>query len=474
MINVIKDTKCDSWFKINWTKSNRIVNNLQRRIFAAKQEGNFRKVRKLQNLLLYSQSNRNLAVQQVSLLNAGTKTSGINKKVCLDPSERMKLLNEISINSLNKWKPMPAKRIYILKSNSTKKPLDIPTIKDRALQTIVKNALEPEWEAVFAGSIYDFRKNRSAHDAIKYIHKVFNSTTKKHWIVNADIKGCFNNLSHKFLIEKISRFPALQLIKHWLKAGYINKYVFHDSKFETTQGGIISPLLANITLHGIEHALNIKRNKTFISTYKCIRYANNCIIACQTKEEAQNVVDKLYSWLKNRNLTLSPEKTKITHISDGFDFLGFNIRIYKNDNRQKLLIQPSKQSIIKFRHSLKSIWKEVRGSNINKVIVKLNPIIKGWANYYRSARVSSKVFSTMDYYIWNRQYRHVKRTHPNKSWQWIREKYWGKLCPDKKDRWVFGDKSTGAYMYKLAWTTIKKGQVMVKVNNSYYDPSFKD
>lgn len=190
MINVIKDTRCDSWSKINWAKSNRIVNNLQRRIFAAKQEGKFRKVRKLQNLLLYSQSNRNLAVRQVSLLNAGRKTAGIDKKVCLDPFERMKLISEISITSLRKWKPIPAKRTYILKTNGIKRPLGIPMIKDRALQAIVKNALEPEWEVVFEGSSYGFRKNRLAHDAIRYIYHVCNSKTTKHWIVDANIKGC--------------------------------------------------------------------------------------------------------------------------------------------------------------------------------------------------------------------------------------------------------------------------------------------
>lgn len=283
----------------------------------------------------------------------------------------------------------------------------------------------------------------------------------------------FDNLFHEFLAEKISRFPAVQLVKRWLQAGYVDRHVFHDSEFGTPQGGIISPLLANIALHGMENALNIKKNKadSVTSPYTCVRYADKFIIACQTREEAENAIGKLNSWLKDMGLTLSPNKIKITHISDGFDFLGFNIRMYRNENRKKLLIKPSKQSIIKFRHSLKATWKELRGSNTNKVIIKLNPIIQGWANYYRSA-VSSEVFSTMDYYLWNRQYRHANRNHPNKSWKWIREKYWGKLCPGRNDKWVFGDKLTGAYMYKLAWTPINP-HVMLKGNNSPYDLSLK-
>lgn len=474
MTTVIKDTKCDVWSKINWAKCNKIVSNLQRRIFAAKQRGQFRKLRKLQNLLLHAQSNRNLAVRQVSLLNAGRKTAGLDKKACLDPSERMKLINEISDISLKKWKPMPAKRIYIPKTNGTRRPLGISIIKDRALQAIVKNALEPEWEAVFEASSYGFRKNHSAQDAIRYLHNVCNSKSTKHWIVDADITGCFDNLSHEFLETEISNFPKAQLIKRWLKAGYMDKHVFHDSEFGTPQGGVVSPLLANIVLHGMETALNVQRDKggRITSPYTCVRYADDFVIACRTREEAETAIKTLSSWLKERNLTLSKEKTKIRHISEGFDFLGFNIKMYTSGKCQKLLIKPSKESMVKFRRSLKTAWKEVRSKNTNLVISKLNPIIKGWANYYKTA-VSSEVFSTMDNYLWIRQYRHAKRAHPKKSWKWIKNKYWGKLCLGRNDRWVFGDKVTGAHMYKLAWAPIKR-HVMVKVNNSQFNPSLKD
>ncbi len=474
MTKVIKDTKCNSWSNINWTKSNRIVINLQRRIFVAKQKGRFRTVRKLQNLLLSAQSNRYLAVRQVSQINTGRKTSGVDKRVFLNPSERIKLINEIGSISIKDWKPAPTKRIYISKSNGKLRPLGIPTLTDRAIQTIVKNTLEPEWEAIFEGSSYGFRKNRSAHDAIRYIHNVCNYNTTKHWILDADIKGCFDNLSHEFLEKRLSNFPAKNLISRWLKAGYIDKHVYHDSDLGTPQGGVISPLLANIALHGMESALDITRNNAsrITSAYTCIRYADDFVIACRTKAEAEAAIPKLNYWLSKRGVSLSQEKTSISHISKGFDFLGFNIRMYESKRGHKLLIKPSKKSIIKFRYKLKTTWKKVRGTPISNVISKLNPILKGWSNYYRIA-VSSEIFSSLDYYLWNRQYRHARRTHPNKSWGWIKDKYWGKLCPDRKDQWVFGCKNTGSYMYKLTWTPIKR-HIMVKGENSPFDPSLKD
>jgi len=473
MNKFIKDTKCNSWTEINWAKANRIVNNLQRRIFVAKQRGRFRTVRKLQNLLLSAQSNRYLAVRQVSLLNHGRKTSGIDKKVFITPAQRLKLINIISNTPLKQWKPSPTKRIYISQSDGKLRPLGIPTLADRALQAIVKNALEPEWEAIFEGSSYGFRKGRSAHDAIRYIHTVCNSRSTKTWIVDADIKGCFNNLCHDFLDKEIANFPARKLIWRWLKAGYLDKHVYHDSDLGTPQGGVISPLLANIALHGMEPALGITRNSAnrVISPFTTIRYADNFIIACRTKEDAENAVINLNSWLNKRGLILSQEKTHISHISNGFDFLGFNIRMYRTKGKQKLLIKPSKQSVIQFRYDLKMAWKKVRGTPMSYVIAKLNPIIKAWANDFRMG-VSSEIFSSLDYYMWTRQYRHARRTHPNKSWSWIKSKYWGKLC-HRKDRWVFGCKKTGSYVYKLAWTPIKR-HIMIKGDHSPFDPSLKD
>lgn len=474
MTYVINGTKHDAWSNIDWIKVNKVVNNLQRRIFAAKQQGNSRNLRKLQNLLLSSKSNILLSVRQVCLNTSGSNPSGVDKKVYATPKERMELAEKLYEISLNKWKPAPTKRIYISKSNGKLRPLGIPTLTDRALQAIVRNALEPEWEVRFAPSSYGFRKGRSAQDAIRYIHNVCNAKSSKHWIVDADIKGCFDNISHEFLMNELSHFPASNLISKWLKAGYIDKRIFYDSPMGTPQGGVISPLLANIALHGMEETIGIKRSKRgeVKSAYTVIRYADDFIIACRTKENATEIRNKVNDWLKSRGLTLSPEKTRIVHVSEGFDFLGFNIRLYEFKQTNKLLIKPSSQSQVKFRRKLKETWTESLGSPVTKVINKINPMLKGWANYYRTG-VSSRIFAQIDYYNWIRQYRFAKRTHPLKSWNWLKTKYWGKLCPNRNDKWVFGCAKTGNFMYKLSWTPIKR-HIMVKGTNSPFDPNLQD
>lgn len=471
MAYVINDTKHDSWSNIDWIKINKIVNNIQCRIFIAKQQGNFRKLRKLQNLLLSSKANILLAVRQVCLSNSGSNTPGVDKKVYATPKERMELALQLFKTPLNKWNPAPVKRIYIKKSKGQLRPLGIPTLSDRAIQAIVRNALEPEWEATFEPSSYGFRKGRSAHDAIVYLHNVCNSKSSKHWILDADIKGCFDNISHTFLMNQISNFPAKELILKWLKAGYVDNRVFHVSPLGTPQGGVISPLLANIALNGMEEVIGVKRSKRseIKSDHTLIRYADNFIIACKTEESAIEIKEKVNYWLKLRGLSLSSDKTRIFHVSEGFNFLGFNVRLY---NTNKLLIKPSLESQSKIRRKLKTAWDESLGSPVDKAINKINLILKGWANYYKIG-VSSRIFAKIDYYNWIRQYRFAKRTHPRKPWKWIRTKYWGKLCPNRNDKWVFGCPATGNFMYKLSWTPIKR-HLMVKGNNSPFDPSLKE
>jgi RNA-directed DNA polymerase len=229
------------------------------------------------------------------------------------------------------WKAKPARRVYIPKSNNKLRPLGIPVVMDRCLQAMVKNALEPAWEARFEGISYGFRPGRSCHDAIEKIYLLARPNKTKKWVLDADIQGAFDHISHDYLQEAIGPVPGRELIKQWLKAGYIDQEVFHETEQGTPQGGVISPLLANIALHGMEEALGVTHNTQGRINGKraVVRYADDFVCFCETQEDAEQVQQVLTTWLAQRGLTLSTEKTRIVHLSKGFDFLGFNIRHYQ-------------------------------------------------------------------------------------------------------------------------------------------------
>jgi RNA-directed DNA polymerase len=301
-------------------------------------------------------------------------------------------------------------------------------------------------------------------------------------VVDADIKGAFDNISHEFLLKTIGNFPARELIKQWLKAGYVEDGVFHNTESGTPQGGIVSPLLANIALHGMEDVLGVtyKYNSAHKLWQTCskravVRYADDFVVFCETKEDAQAAQETIEKWLEVRGLSLSNEKTKIVHLSEGFDFLGFNIRHYKDPTTKtgwKLLIKPSKTSLQKIRDQLRNIWLNGKGCPAGGVIRRLNPIIRGQANYYRIA-VSSQAFQALDRWMYIRAIRFSKYAHPTKSTQWLHQKYWGQLNLDKSDRWVFGDKRSGVYLLKYTWFPVKR-HVPVKGKASPDDPTLRD
>ena len=473
-VNVTEGT--NDWHDVNWHNAYHNVRNLRQRIFKATQSGNWRKVRNLQKLMLRSYSNTLLAVRKATQENKGRNTAGVDKVLVKTPLQRSKMVDELMRDQ--SWKPLPARRVYIPKSNGKQRPLGIPTIKDRCLQVIVKNALEPCWEAQFEGISYGFRPGRSTHDAIGKLYLVFRPHNKKKWIVDADIKGCFDNINHQQLMSTIGNFPGRTLIKKWLKAGYVEQNVFHQQNTGTPQGGIISPLLANIALHGMEKSLGVKYNAKGENIGKriLVRYADDFVICCETKEDAELAKEEVKSWLTVRGLELSEEKTKILHISAGFDFLGFNIRQYKVSNTKtgfKLLIKPSQKFLGETRKDLREIFLNHKGKSVNKLLGKINPVIRGKASYLNKV-VSSKAFNTLDNYLFRRQIRYVNRTHPNKSNEWKRKNYWGRLNLQRpNDRWVFGDKQLGNYMLKFSWTKIERHS-LIRQRSSPDDPSLKE
>ena len=244
-----------NWNTINWKKVNSTVRNLRQRIFRASVEGNKKKVRSLQRLLMKSFSNRALSVRQVTQVNFGKNTAGVDRLLVKTPKARGQLLDYLSLYEI--WKAKPTRRIYIPKKNGKLRPLGIPTIRDRCCQAMVKNALEPYWEARFEATSYGFRPGRGCHDAIDKIFKIVTGGKKK-WVLDADISGAFDNIDHKYLMKTIGKFPAKELIKQWLKAGYIEDLQFSPTESGTPQGGVVSPLLCNIALHGMEEALDVK------------------------------------------------------------------------------------------------------------------------------------------------------------------------------------------------------------------------
>jgi len=466
------------WNAIDWRKVERSVSSLRRRIFRASKEGDHRKVRSLQKLMLRSYANALSGVRRVTQINAGKNTPGVDKLVVKTPKARSELLDHI--RSYQPWKAKPAKRVYIPKANGKLRALGIPTVIDRVMQAIVKNALEPYWEARFEPASYGFRPGRSCHDAIAKVFGIARPNKRKKWVLDADIEGAFDSISHGKLLQTIGPFPARELVRQWLKAGYVEQMgTLHATESEAgvPQGSIIGPLLMNIALHGMEQALGVRYDKRgqIKGSRALVRYADDWVMFCESKEDAQAARRQAQEWLLKRGLHLSEEKTRIVHLSEGFDFLGFNVRHYPAPNTSrsgyKLLIKPSKESVRKFKERVRREWMSLKGHNISAVLKRLNPILRGWANYFRIG-VSKHTFETLDYWMFDRCVRYVRSNHRRKGWRWCRSKYWGALNPERADRWVFGDKSTGAYLLKLYWTPIKR-HVLVKGSASPDDPALR-
>jgi len=468
--------KQTDWNAIDWRQANRNVRNLRHRIFRATQEGNGKKVHSLQKLMMRSYSNRLVSVRRVAQINTGKNMPGIDKVVLKTPSAKAGMVD--LLNRYGPWKAQPVRRMYIPKSSKKLRPVGIPVVFDRCLQALVKNALEPSWEARFEGISYGFRPGRSTHDAIGKIYLLARPNKTKKWILDADIKGAFDNISHDHLLQAIGPVPGRELIKQWLKAGYVEQEMFHKTEQGTPQGGVISPLLANIALHGMEEAIGVKYDSRgqLLGKRAVVRYADDFVCFCETKEDAERVQDILAQWLKPRGLTLSPEKTRIAHLTEGFDFLGFHVRHYPAPQTArsgwKLLIKPSKQSVQEIREKLKGLWKKVQGTNVQTVLAKLNPVIRGWATYFRTV-VAKEIFGKLDAWMFSKTIRYTKRMHPNKSVGWQRRKYWGRFNLDRQDFSTFGDKQTGAYLLKFSWFPVVR-HTLVKGRASPDDPCLKD
>ena len=432
------------WHAIDWRACEENVRRLRQRIFAASKAGDLGRVRNLQKLTLRSRANTLLSVRRVTERNAGRLTAGIDGEVALTPEARMKLADRVQRQS-EPFEALPVKRVYIPKRGSSikRRPLGIPVILDRCHQARVVNALEPEWEARFEPRSYGFRPGRGCHDAIDAIHRTScGKSTKRRWVLDADLASAFDQIAHDHILAMLGTFPAREMVRQWLKAGVVEHGRLKRTEEGTPQGGVVSPVLFNVALHGMEQAAGVRYHTTgraagwaVAGTPVLIRYADDYVVLCHSRQEALEVKARLAGWLAPRGLSFNEDKTRVVTLEEGFDFLGFNVRRHGD----KLLIKPSKAAIRRIRERLRTELRSLRGANARTVIGRLNPIIRGWANYYRGV-VSSRTFSALDDYVWRLTYKWVLFTHPNKPRAWIIPRYFGQFNQSRRDRWVFGDR----------------------------------
>nr|YP_010448273.1 hypothetical protein NRL16_pgp016 [Symbiochloris sp. SG-2018]UTQ75754.1 hypothetical protein [Symbiochloris sp. SG-2018] len=503
-MNSTKMVKTNHWHTINWKKINLYITRLRRKIYLASKEGNSHKVKIHQKLMLSSKANILYSIRFITQKNKARPVAQLQgKKIVLLPVQKWRLYKDILEMDIQQWNPksqvigvrpdvtsileFSRKKIDIPKSNGKRKPLGIPVIKDLILQLMIKNALEPEWEAKFDPKNFGFRPRRSAHDAMVNIWRFLNAG-KKTWVLDADIEQCFEKIPHKYLIKQIENFPAKKLIVRWLKAGSLENNTFYQNKMslqfsgrDIRQDGVLGPLLANIILNGMEETLNIKYHKNgqirAENNYVVIRYAGDFIVLAKSETLLNEAKQLLEPWLNERNFEFSKEKTKLYNVKNQIlTFLGFDFIIQGNI----CLVRPAKKAVKEAIADLKEIWSSHHGKPAYKAIYKLNQFITEWTNYYSKCN-ANKTFRYLDHIIWHQALRFGKRTHPNKTVTWVFQKYFRSYKSNNPNctfdrKYIFSDIDPrfGVLYLKLCASTKIKEHTPIKTHCNADDPEFKE
>ncbi|GAC1644605.1 MAG: group II intron reverse transcriptase/maturase [Chloroflexota bacterium] len=459
------------WHAIEWQKAHRIVRRLQARIVQATQEGRWGKVHALQHLLTHSFSGKALAVRRVTE-NQGKNTPGVDRVRWNTPTKKTAAIHTLRQRG---YRPQPLRRVYVPKGTGGKmRPLGIPTMTDRAMQTLYLLALDPVAEVLADRKSSGFRVARSPADAIAQCFTVLGNRFAPQWILEGDLRACFDRISHEWLLAHVPLDKAM--LRKWLKAGYLEKQILHPTEKGSPQGGPISPVLANLTLNGLETLLRDHFPQSHQKSHtkvNLVRFADDFIITGDSKELLEQEVTPLVeTFLRERGLELAAEKTVITHIAEGFDFLGQNVRKYDG----KILIKPSKKNVKTFLDKIRALMKANRQAKTGNLILQLNPLIRGWAQYHRHV-VSKETFAAVDAAIFRLVWRWARRRHPHKNAHWVRQKY---FRSHGHRQWIFTGDVAGAggtthpiWLFSALRVPIKR-HIKVRHGANPYDPAWEE
>ncbi len=455
----------EEWKSINWKKTKSYVNRIQGKIFLAIKNKEYKKLINLQKLARKSYYFHLFSIHQITTVNQGKYTAGIDGKVCVIIQDRFELLDKLRTFRPSKYEPMPIKRVYIPKPNGGKRPLGIPTIFDRCIQMLYKLILEPEFEYKFHKNSFGFRPQRSTQDAVELIKRNLGGYQEK-YILDADLKGFFDNIEHSLILKHFQ--PRFQVvINKWLKSKIVDNNVCRKPLKGTPQGGVISPLLANVALNEFDYKFNPYPNIS-IKDIRCnittIRFADDFVVISSSKQILERIYFLMVKYFDKNGLQFNKMKTKIVERSKGFDFLGFHFIKYPHSY---LKVTPSKSSLRKVKRSVKDVLDRNKQVKTDAIIYRLNQIIRGWAMYFRYCNAYAS-FTTLNHIVFRWVWNWAKRRHPQKGKKWIARKY---FPLEINNKWRLKGKH-----WNLTWfSDIKRRKYNWKVGNlSPMDPDMQE